>query len=172
MTVGSTLEQRLGTGTPGRYLSFVLGPETYAIPVLKVVEIIRTLPITTVPRMPDYIKGVFNLRGKIVPAIDLRARFGLAEAAPTELSCLIVVQLDAVSGPKQRVGLMVDALEEVTPIAPGNIESSPDFGASVDTVFISGLAKVKGKVAILLDVDRVLPNPASLPMAKVTFVKT
>jgi len=123
---------------------------------LKVREIIRLPTITTVPQMPDYIRGVVNLRGKIIPVMDLRRRFGLAEAAQTEQNCIVVVQVRNAAGQATQMGLVVDAVEEVAQIATADIEETPDFGAQVSTDYLLGMAKIKGAVKTLLDIDRVI----------------
>ena len=140
----------------GKYLTFALGSESYAIPVLKVREIIRLTSITTVPQMPDYIRGVINLRGKIIPVMDLRLRFGFAGAANTEQNCIVVVQVKNPTGQATAMGLVVDAVEEVAQLVATDIEETPDFGAQVDTQYILGMAKIKGVVKALLDIDRVI----------------
>jgi len=150
----------------GKYLTFVLGEEFYGIPVLKVREIIRLVPITLVPKMPNYIKGVINLRGKIIAVVDLRQRFGLAGIQDTERTCIIVVQVDMSDGSKIAMGLIVDAVEEVLNISAGEIENTPDFGAKLDTDYLLGMAKVKGKVKALLDIDRVIAADASCSLTQ------
>jgi purine-binding chemotaxis protein CheW len=140
----------------GKYLTFVLGSEHYAVPVLKVREIIRLCDITPVPRMPEHIKGVINLRGKIIPVTDLRLRFALAQAAATELTCIVVVHVAGAGNSQILIGMIVDAVDEVVNIAASDIEPTPDFGSSLDTEFIVGMAKMKGVVKTLLDIDRVL----------------
>jgi purine-binding chemotaxis protein CheW len=146
----------LGQNLAGKYLTFILGGESYAIPVLKVREIIRLTSITTVPQMPDYIRGVINLRGKIIPVMDLRLRFGFAGAASAEQNCIVVVQVKNPAGQATAMGLVVDAVEEVAQLAAADIEETPDFGAQVDTEYILGMAKIKGVVKALLDIDRVI----------------
>ena len=140
----------------GKYLTFALGGESYAIPVLKVREIIRLTSITAVPQMPDYIRGVINLRGKIIPVMDLRLRFGFTGAASAEQNCIVVVQVKNPAGQATAMGLVVDAVEEVAQLAAADIEETPDFGAQVDTKYILGMAKIKGAVKALLDIDRVI----------------
>ena len=140
----------------GKYLSFKLGSESYGINVLKVREIIRLQPITQVPQMPDYIKGVINLRGKIIPVLDLRLRFGLSQAESTERTCIIVVQLALPGRATLPMGMVVDGVEEVLNIAAGDMEPTPDFGTQLDTHYILGMAKIKGTVKTLLDLDRVV----------------
>jgi len=146
---------------PGKYLTFTLGHESYGIAVLKVREIIRVVDITAVPQMPPYIKGVVNLRGKIIPIVDLRLKFQLNAAALTERACIIVVQVILSAGTKALMGIIVDGVEEVTNILPGEIEPTPDFGASIDTACIIGMAKIKGAVKTLLDIDKLLSMDAT-----------
>ena len=140
----------------GKYLTFVLSRECYGIPVLKVREIIRLASITTVPQMPSYVKGVINLRGKIIPVIDLCAKFGLEHSAGSENACIVVVQVNGLENRTIQLGLMVDAVEEVCQLSAADIEKTPEFGAAVDTACILGMAKSKGVVKTLLDIDRVL----------------
>ena len=140
----------------GKYLTFVLGHESYGIGVLRIREIIRVLDITAVPQMPAYVKGVINLRGKVIPVIDLRIKFQLSKAETTERTCIIVVQVNLPSGAKPQMGLIVDAVEEVANIGAAEIEETPDFGAALATDYILGMAKVKGAVKTLLDIDRVV----------------
>ena len=140
----------------GKYLTFRLGQESYGIAVLKIREIIRMTDITAVPQMPSYVKGVINLRGKIIPVSDLRVRFGIANAENTQHTCIVVVQVTLPSGGKVQTDLIVDGVEEVINIGQNEIEDAPDFGATLDTRFILGMAKVKGVVKTLLDIDGVL----------------
>ena len=144
------------TGRAGKYLTFRLGDESYGISVLKVREIMRHTNITVVPQMPDYIKGVINLRGKIIPVIDLRLKFGMVGGDTTEHSCIVVVQVARTDNTKLTMGIMVDGVEEVANIADGDIEETPDFGVQMDTSYILGMAKIKGVVKALLDIDLVL----------------
>ena len=140
---------------PGRYLTFRLGGESYGLPVLGVREIIRLCPITPVPKMPAHIKGVINLRGKIVPILDLRARFRLSPASYGERACIVVVQAGAAPAGGRLMGALVDAVEEVVQLSEAELEPTPDFGGSVKTDFILGMATVHGGVKSLLDLDRV-----------------
>ena len=140
----------------GKYLAFTLGHESYGLPVLKVREIIRLVDITPVPQMPAHVRGVINLRGKIVPVMDLRIKFGLAVAESTETTCIVVVQVKLNSGTIIHMGLIVDGVEEVINLAQTDIEETPDFGMKLDTEYMLGMAKVKSKVVALLDIDRVL----------------
>jgi purine-binding chemotaxis protein CheW len=139
----------------GKYLTFALGEEEYGVPVLKVREIIKMMDITLVPQVPHHVKGVINLRGKVIPVVDLRLKFGFAEQAYTERTCIIVVEV-ALASSKVMMGIVVDAVSEVLNISADEIEQTPEFGERVTTDFMKGVAKVKGKVKILLDLDRVL----------------
>ncbi|HWA86949.1 MAG TPA: chemotaxis protein CheW [Opitutus sp.] len=140
---------------PGKYLTLLLDNEAYGIAVLKVREIIRHQKITPVPQMPDYVKGIINLRGRIVPVIDLRIRFGL-DAAVTERTCVVVVQVQSPAGQPVHMGLVVDSVEEVVHLAAADIEPTPEFGTTIDTSVLLGIAKVKGRVKTLLDIDKVV----------------
>lgn len=155
-TSENILEPSSITALAGKYLTFRLGNESYGISVLKIREIIRLTPITAVPQLPDYVKGVINLRGKVIPVIDLRGKFGLAQAESSERICIVVVQVQLASGNTPFMGLIVDGVEEVTFIAAQDIEQTPDFGASLDTQYILGVAKVKNVVKSLLDIDKVV----------------
>jgi purine-binding chemotaxis protein CheW len=135
----------------GKYLTFVLGNEEYGIEILRVREIIGLMEITTVPQTPDYMKGVINLRGKVIPVIDLRLKFSMQEEDHTQETCVIVVEVNSTS-----IGLIVDSVSEVSDISSEEIEEAPSFGQSIDTDFITGLGKVKDKVIIMLDIGVVL----------------
>lgn len=140
----------------GRYLTFTLGRETYGIPVLQVREIIRMTDITPVPRMPAHVKGVINLRGKVTPVMDLGLRLELAEAVITDRTCIIVAQLPQSGRVPALLGLIVDAVEEVVPIAAAALEAPPTFGGSVQTDFILAMVRVKGGVRTLLDLEKLV----------------
>lgn len=141
----------------GKYLTFVLGREEFAIQVLKVREIMGIQDITAVPQTPAYVKGVINLRGKVIPVVDLRLKFGLSEIEYTQRTCIIVVQVQS-AGVALHTGIIVDAVSEVLNLAAADIEDTPDFGDGCGSAasYLLGMAKVKGKVKILLDIDRVL----------------
>lgn len=156
----------------GKYLTFILDNERYSVPVLKVREIMRLSPITPVPRMPPYIKGVINLRGKIVPVIDLRERFGLQVATDLDRICVIVVQFDTADGATQLMGMIVDVVEEVSQFNTEDLELPPDFGGSIDTRFITGMAKSKGTVKTLLDIDRLLNYAGQLDVRVLATAST
>lgn len=149
----------------GKYLTFRLGKESYGVAVLKVREIIRMQGITVVPQMPEYVKGVINLRGKVIPVIDLRLKFELGEHATTELTCIVVVQVKLAQGEEKLIGLIVDAVEEVLNIARNEIENTPDFGSKLSVDYIFGMAKVKGLVKTLLDIDKVVSDAALAHLA-------
>lgn len=140
----------------GKYLTFDLGKEEYGIGILKVREIIGLMEITAVPQTPPYIKGVINLRGSVIPVLDLRKKFDMEPAEYNERTCIIVVEVKGESG-NVLVGMIVDSVSEVLNIADGEIEPPPHFGGSdTDTENFLGMAKIKGKVKILLDVDKVI----------------
>lgn len=134
----------------GKYLTFSLDSEEYGLETLKVREIIGIMDITAIPQMPHYVKGVINLRGKVIPIIDLRLKFGLQPTEYTEQTCIVVVDVGAL------VGIIVDTVQEVLDIDADQIDPPPPLGASVDTTFILGMGKVKDDVKILLDIDKVL----------------
>lgn len=140
----------------GKYLTFALANEAYGIPVLKVREIITMLHITTVPQMPPYVKGVINLRGKVIPVIDLRTKLGLPQAEITESNCIVVVQIGLNTNDLKHIGLIVDAVDEVANVGAEDIEPAPDFGGSIHVDYILGMAKVKSEVKSLLDIDKVV----------------
>jgi purine-binding chemotaxis protein CheW len=135
----------------GKYLTFILAKESYGLEILKVREIIGIMDITAVPRTPEFVKGVINLRGKVIPVIDLRLKFSMAEAERTDETCIIVVDVDGVE-----MSIMVDKVSEVLDIAAGEIEDAPSFGTSVNTDFILGMGKANEQVTILLDISEVL----------------
>ena len=139
----------------GKYLTFQLAAEEFGIRVLKVREIMGLQQITAVPKTPAHIKGVINLRGKVVPVIDLRLKFGLPAADYTARSCIIVTQVQGESAPVL-MGIVVDGVSEVLNLTASEIEDTPDFGEEVSGHYLLGMAKVKGKVKILLDIDKVL----------------
>ena len=139
----------------GKYLTVVLDNEYYGLAVLKVREIIRMQKITPVPQVPDFVKGVINLRGRVIPVIDLRVKFGL-KAEFAERTCIVVVQVDVVAGKSVQMGLIVDSVDEVLNVATDMIEPTPDFGTVVDTSYLLGMVKSKGQVKTLLDVNRVV----------------
>ena len=140
---------------PAQYLTFLLAQEQFAIGILGIKEIIEYHGVTEVPMMPPCVRGVINLRGAVVPVLDLLARFGRPSSAVTKRTCVVIVEVE---GAEERhvVGLLVDAVNEVLDIAPADIEPPPSFGARIRSDFIQGVGKVKGKFVLLLDVDRAL----------------
>jgi purine-binding chemotaxis protein CheW len=134
----------------GKYLTFFLAGEEYGLEILKVSEIIGMQPVTRVPRMPEFVRGVINLRGKVIPITDLRRKFGM-EVAGQDDSCIIVVQMKGV-----QTGIVVDSVSEVVAIAEADIEDAPSFGAGIHTEFLLGIGKQNGRVKLLLDIDKVL----------------
>ena len=151
----------------GKYLTFTLAEEEYGIGILKIKEIIGMMPITTVPQTPEFVKGVINLRGKVIPVIDLRLRFGMGEIDYTERTCIIVVEIDGQVGTVQ-IGTVVDSVSEVLNVKGDDIEDTPTFGTKLDTEYILGMAKMEGGVKILLDIDRVL-NTEEVGMLEQSF---
>jgi len=143
------------SGKEGKYLTFALAQEEYGLEILKVREIIGYVDVTAVPQTPHYVRGVINLRGQVIPVVDLRAKFGMETADITEETCIIVVEIHHADRTAS-TGIVVDRVQEVLDIAAGDIEEAPQFGSSVDTSFILGMGKVAGSVKILLDIDRVL----------------
>jgi len=139
------------TDRAGKYLTFMLAEEEYGLEILKVREIIAAMDITSIPKTPEFVKGVINLRGKVIAAIDLRLKFGMDEKDHTGETCIIVVNFGDVE-----MGVIVDRVCEVLDIAAGQIEDAPAFGAEVEADFILGMGKTAGRVIILLDLDKVL----------------
>jgi len=139
----------------GKYLTFALANEEYGLEILKVREIFGYMDITAVPQTPGYVKGVINLRGQVIPVIDLRAKFGMETTDVTEETCIIVVEI-AQATRTFSTGIVVDRVQEVLDIAGQDIEEAPQFGSAVDTSFVLGMGKIGDSVKILLDIDRVL----------------
>jgi purine-binding chemotaxis protein CheW len=153
----ATLENAAKTAVQkqGKYLTFALGEEEYGLEILKVREINGYMDITPVPQTPAYVKGVINLRGQVIPVVDLRSKLGMQQAEVTEETCIIVVEVHR-NGQKHDTGLVIDRVQEVLYIAGEQIQETPEFDSSIDTDFILGLAKVGKSVKILLDIDKVL----------------
>lgn len=139
----------------GQYLTFLLGGEMFAIGILGIKEIIEYGSLTTVPMMPEFIRGVINLRGAVVPVVDLSARFGRQSTEVTRRSCIVIIEAEAGSE-KHDVGVVVDSVSEVLEIPDAEIEPAPSFGAKIRSDFIHGMGKVGGKFVIILDADKVL----------------
>jgi len=151
--MGSAIKEM--TIKTGKYLTFTLAEEEYGIGILKVKEIIGMMSITTVPRTPAFVKGVINLRGKVIPVVDLRLKFSMEPIPYSDRTCIIVVEIDAQSS-TVFIGIVVDAVSEVLNIKEEEIEETPTFGTQMDTAYILGMAKIGGGVKILLDIDKVL----------------
>lgn len=135
----------------GKYLTFALSNEEYGLEILQVREIIGLMDITAVPKMPQYVKGVINLRGKVIPVIDLRLKFGMPKVDYTSETCIIVLNVN-----DSTMSIIVDRVSEVLDINKNDIEPAPSFGTKINTDFITGIGKVGGKVKILLDIEKVL----------------
>jgi purine-binding chemotaxis protein CheW len=155
--MAKVMDQVIQTTTikTGKYLTFSLAREEYGISILKVKEIIGMMSITSVPRTPEFVKGVINLRGKVIPVVDLRLKFKMESIPYSERTCIIVVEIDSRSE-TVLIGIVVDAVSEVLNIMEENIEETPAFGTKLDTQYISGMAKVGAGVKILLNIDKVL----------------
>jgi purine-binding chemotaxis protein CheW len=138
----------------GKYLTFSLVGEEYGIEIRKVKEIIGMMAITMVPRTPHYFKGVINLRGKVIPVVDLRLKFGMEEIEYTDRTCIIVVELHA----NIMMGMVVDSVSEVLNVKAADIEETPSFGAALNTNYILGMAKAENGIKILLDIDKVMSD--------------
>ena len=145
----------------GKYLTFALANEQYGLEILKVREIIGYMEITAIPQTPQYIRGVINLRGQVIPVVDLRAKFGMETAEVTEETCIIVVEITQDSR-RFSTGIVVDRVQEVLDIRDDSIEEPPQFGTTVDTSFILGMGKVGEAIKILLDIDMVLAGDHSI----------
>lgn len=155
------LEGTNGDARAGKYLIFRLGTEEFGVRVTRVREIMGMQEVTPVPQTPPAVKGVINLRGKVIPVLDLRVKFGLEPEAHTPLTCIIVVRTQF-DGDEVLMGIIVDEVAEVLRLGEGDsageIEDTPDFGPGVETPYLLGMAKVKDKVKILLDIDQVLKS--------------
>ncbi len=140
----------------GKYLTFALANEEYGIGILKVREIIGLMEITAVPQTPDFVKGVINLRGRVIPVLELRTKFGMVSQEYNDRTCIIVVEVNGANATIQ-VGMLVDSVSEVLNIVEEELEASPSFGSTqMDTDCILGMGKIKGEVKILLDVNQVV----------------
>jgi purine-binding chemotaxis protein CheW len=143
----------------GKYLTFQLDKESYGIGILKVQEIVGMMPVTRMPRLPAFVRGLVNLRGKVIPVFDLRLKFGLEGRGDTDRTCIIVVQLSLGPGTSEvTLGIIVDEVAEVVDVPASQIEPPPSFGAVVESSFLLGVGKLGQKVVMLLDADRILPR--------------
>lgn len=143
-------------GQEGKFLTFCLANEEYGISILKVREIIGMMPIRTVPQTPSFVKGVINLRGKVIPVVDLRLKFGMEELDYADRTSIIVVDVKSLSESFLRIGIVVDFVSEVANIKAEEVEDTPTFGSQINTEYILGMAKIGKGVKILLDIDRIL----------------
>ena len=150
----------------GKYLTFTMAEEEYGIGILKIKEIIGMMSITSVPQSPDFVKGVINLRGQVIPVVDLRLRFRMEKADYTERTCIIVVDIIGPAG-TINIGLVVDSVSEVLNIKGEEIEETPTFGTKLNTAYILGMAKMEGGVKILLDIDKTLSTEEIVVLDKV-----
>lgn len=166
-TSTATADNAVGLRLAGKYLTFRLSAEEYGLEILKVQEIIQLQSITRVPRTPGYVRGVINLRGKVIPVVDLRAKFEIEPTEDTEKTCIIVVQIRSAEA-LLVIGILIDEVREVLDIRAEHIEEAPSFGASVETEFILGMGKVGGQVKILLDIDRVLTDAEAASIRSAT----
>ena len=153
-------ETKKGTAKGSKFLTFKLADHSYGVNVLQIREIIRVMEITPLPQMPEYVRGVINLRGRVIPVVDLRLKFSMPIKEHDERTCIIVVQITSAAGGVLPMGLFVDAVEEVVNISEEDLEPAPEFGTTMESSCIQGLAKVKGVVKTLLDIDRVIKTDA------------
>jgi len=153
---------------PGTYLLCTLAGETYGMSVLSVREIIRRCPVTPVANMPPHVRGVFNLRGRVIPLVDLRIRFGLPAAADHDRTCFVVTEVAAAGGGVRPYAVVVDTVEEVVAYTADDLVPTPDFGGAIDDRFIAGMARTSGGVTTLIDIETIAmadaaPSPAGSP---------
>lgn len=166
------MAEKSATGAKtNKHLTFALGSEEYGLDILKVQEIIGIMPITRVPRTPEFVRGVINLRGKVIPVVDLRVKFGTGAAADNDRTCIVVVQVAGKNG-YTVMGTVVDEVSEVVDIAEDQIEATPEFGADIDTDFVLGIGKIAGKVVMVLDIDKVLSAREISVIKRVASSKT
>jgi purine-binding chemotaxis protein CheW len=171
VTYGSSAIVALQSGAalPSQFLTFMLGEEQYAVGILHIKEIIEYGSLATVPMMPACVRGVINLRGAVVPVMDLSARFGRAPSVIGKRSCIVIVETEGEdSDSKQVLGMLVDAVNAVVEIAAADIEPPPSFGTRIRPDFIAGMGKYNGRFVILLDIERVLSSEEIVDMARGT----
>lgn len=162
--VADSSTRRASNPAAGKYLTFTVGTEEYGVPVLQVREILKTLEITTLPQVPSHVRGVINLRGKVIPIVHLASKFGVQGSDDTERSSIVVVDV-TLPGERLLLGMLVDAVSEVLTIADADIEPPPSFGSGVSTDYLRGLAKSRTKVRLLLDLSRVFADGAGIAAA-------
>lgn len=164
---GAIVALQSGAALPSQFLTFMLGEEQFAVGILHIKEIIEYGSLATVPMMPACVRGVINLRGAVVPVMDLSARFGRSPSAITKRSCIVIVEVEGAGAEgKQVLGMLVDAVNAVVEIAAGDIEPAPSFGTRIRPDFIAGIGKFNGKFVILLAIDRVLSTAEVVEMAR------
>jgi len=161
----ASAKDKIQSADGGKFLTFTLAGEDFGVGILKVKEIIGIMEVTPIPRTPEFIKGVINLRGRIIPVIDLRLKFGMPEKDVDERTCIVVMEV-ATSRGLTPMGLVVDEVNEVANIKTDQIENSPSFGVAVETQFILGMAKMGDGVKILLDIDRVLSEEETVLLSQ------
>ena len=158
------VSRNLAAVNPERFLTFHLTNEEYGIDIMKVQELIGLVPITQVPTAPDYCRGVINLRGKVIPTIDLRAKLGMEPCGDTDRTCIVIVEVPSPNG-LNHYGLVVDEVAEVLDISQADLNPAPEYGARLDASVIQAIGVVEGQVKVLLDIDHVLSGEL-LPMGE------
>jgi len=161
MTTSETLPSDATAARPGKYLTFELGGEVYGMSVLRVREIIRLCPVTPVANMPRHIRGVINLRGRVIPLVDLRARFGLPAAPDHDRTCFIVTEVAATAGGLRPYAVVIDSVREVICFTAADLVPTPDFGGAIDDRFITGMARTATGVITLIDIDSIAAADAA-----------
>jgi len=156
------------SGDQNQYLTFQIGREMFAVGILHIREIIEYGSLTTVPMMPEFVRGVINLRGSVVPVIDLSARFGRGESTINRRSCVVILEVESADEGLQEIGVIVDSVSEVLEIPPGEIEPAPSFGARIRADFIAGMGKVQGQFVIVLDVQQALNTREMAELAAIS----
>lgn len=154
-------DTKAARATGRQFLTFYLENEEYGVEIRKVQEIIGMLPITRVPRTPSFMRGVVNLRGAVIPIVDLRLKFGLERVEPTPRSCIVVVNVRGLA-----IGLVVDRVSEVTTLANEDIEDAPSFGSEVQTEYLLGIGKAGGRIRLLVDIEKVLSTSEVLAVTQ------
>jgi purine-binding chemotaxis protein CheW len=166
MTTSSPSACDPATARPGKYLTFDLGGEVYAMSVLRVREIIRLCPVTPVANMPRHIRGVINLRGKVIPLVDLRGRFSLPATPDHDRTCFIVTEVAAANGGLRPYAVVIDSVREVACLTAADLVPTPDFGGAIDDRFITGMARTTGGVITLIDIDAIAAADASTTLTE------
>lgn len=152
----ATMQNDFSSGGPHKFLTFALAGEEYGISIMKIKEIIGMMQVTVLPQTPDYVKGVINLRGKVIPIIDLRCKFNLEQVEPSERTCIIVIESENDDQTQTLVGLIIDAVSEVINLKGDEVEPAPTMQSNLNEQLILGLAKCESGVKILLDIDKVI----------------